>query len=880
MHDRSAITTFLFTDIEGSTRLWEREPERMSVALASHDALARAAIERHHGTVVKTTGDGIHAAFDDPVDALCATLDLQRSIADPAATGGVALLLRCGLHAGVVERRDNDYFGRAVNRAARIMTAAHGGQVLLSQAVATLVSERLPDRVALRDLGSVRLRDLADQEHLFQVLHPQLRADFPALRTLEATPNNLPQQITSFIGRERELAEARELLGKARLLTLVGAGGLGKTRLSLQLAADAIDDFPDGVWFVELAPLSDPDRVPQALASVLGVKEDPGRPAIEAILRHVHDRGLLVILDNCEHLAVACAELSVRLLKAAPRVKVLASSREQLRVAGEALFQVPPLAVPAGDGEITLAALTQYESVHLFVDRALAANQAFHVTEQNAAAVAEICRRLDGMPLALELAAARVRSLSVERIAERLGDRLRLLTGGDRTALPRQQTLRALIDWSFDLLPEAERALLRRLAVFAGGWTLEAAEEVASGSGIPKASVLDLLSRLVEKSLVEIDADGERYRLLETIRQYAQEKLDESGEQSEIRARHLAHYFALAEKARPELVGRDQAVWLLRLDVERENLLTAHAWCDRAEDGGETGLRLVQAIKQYLVNRGLWALRHAMTVEALARRGAQARNSARCTGLFNAGQGCCFMGRYAEAAPYLDESLAIARELGDRWRIGGALQLLGLASLAQGDLANARRHLEEGLAVARETGSKYEIAAATNGLAQLYRVEGALDAAEPLFEAVLAMARELGDREVVAVALLNLAMVAIARGSATRARAMLLDVHAIVEEIGSRPAGQSVLEVSAGLAAMREEWVRAARYFGAAERQAVQTGLRRDPADEAFLSAMIARARAALAAELFTAAKSEGGALPYEAALADARTWLQANAFD
>jgi predicted ATPase/class 3 adenylate cyclase len=880
VRDRSAVTTFLFSDIEGSTRLWEQEPERMSLALAGHDGLARAVVESHHGTVVKTTGDGMYAAFDDPVDALRAAVVLQQSIADPAATAGVELRLRCGLHAGVVEQRDNDYFGRAVNRASRIMTAAHGGQVLLSQEVATLVGERLPDNVTLRDLGGVRLRDLARHGHLFQVLHPQLRADFPALRTLEATPNNLPQQITSFIGREHELAEARELLRKTRLLTLTGAGGLGKTRLSLQLAAEAIDDYPDGVWFVELAPLADGDRVPQALADVLGVKEDAGRPVEEALVKHVGDRTLLVILDNCEHLTDTCAKLAVRLLKAAPRVKILASSREHLHVAGEVIFQVPSLAVPAPDPKITLAAVTQYEAVRLFVDRAVAANPTFAVTEHNAWAVTEICRRLDGIPLALELAAARVRSLSAEKIAERLCDRFRLLTTGDRAALARQQTLRASIDWSFDLLPAPERALLCRLAVFAGGWTLEGAEAVASGDGIEEANVLDMLSRLVEKSLVELDADRQRYRLLETVRQYAQEKLNEGGDEFETRSRHLDYYLSFAEKARQELVGRDHASWLVHLDDERENLLSAHGWCNRAEAGGELGLRLVKAIKQYLVNRGLWALLHAMTVEALARTGARGRSAGRCAGLFNAGQACCFMGRYGEASIYLEESVAIARELGDRGRIGSAVQLLGLAALAQGDLATARRHLEEGLALARETGDKYELAAATNGLAQLCRVEGALDAAEPLYETVLALAHELGDREVVAVALLNLAMVAVARGSASRANAMLLDVHAIVEEIGSKPAGQSVLEVSAGLASLREEWVRAARYFGAAETQAVQTGLRRDPADEAFLSAMVGRARAALAAQPFATAESEGRALPYGAALADARAWLQANAPD
>ena len=472
MHESSAVTTFLFTDIEGSTRLWEQQPERMRPALARHDAIARAAVAAHRGTVVKTTGDGIHAVFDDPLDAVGATLQLQQALTDPQATAGVALRVRCGLHLGIVERRDNDFFGTPVNRTARIMAAAHGGQVLVSKAFADLIVDRLPAGVTLRDLGAVRLRDLASPERVYQIVHPRLRQDFPALRSLESTPNNLPQQVTSFIGRERELSEVKTLLGKTRLLTLLGVGGLGKTRLSLQAVVDVMDDFPDGVWFVELAPLTDPQLVPQAVASVLGVKEEAGRPVVEALMSHGRDRNLLLILDNCEHLVQACAELATAMLQSGPRIKLLASSREPLRVAGETSYPVPALAAPDPRQSMTVAAATRYEAVNLFIDRALVAQPAFHADDRNATAIADICHRLDGIPLAIELAAARVRSLSVENIAARLGDRFRLLAGGDRTALPRQQTLRALIDWSHDLLTEHERVLFRRLSVFADSWTL------------------------------------------------------------------------------------------------------------------------------------------------------------------------------------------------------------------------------------------------------------------------------------------------------------------------------------------------------------------------------------------------------------------------
>ena len=872
----SAVTTFLFTDIEGSSQLWERDHERMQVALACHDALARAAVESHRGTVVKMSGDGVHAAFEDPFDAVAAVLALQQMLADPAATGGVALRVRCGLHAGRAERRDNDFFGTVVNRAARIANSAHGGQVLLSEAVAALVSGRLPAGVTLRDLGQVRLRDLASPERLHQVMHASLRESFPALRTLEATPNNLAQQLTSFVGRRRELAEVRTLLRNSRLVTLFGAGGIGKTRLSQQLAAEAMDDFPDGVWFVELATLTDPRLVPQSVAFVLGVKEEAGRPVVEALLKYVGDRRLLLILDNCEHLIQACAELTTQLLQAGPHVTILASSREHLRVSGEASYPVPALAVPGAGKTVRLPAMTQYEAVLLFTDRAVAAQPAFQLTEQNAAAVADICQRLDGIPLALELAAARVRTLSVEMIAARLGDRFRLLSGGNRTALPRQQTLRALIDWSYDLLTENERLLLCRLAVFAGGWTLDAAEIVGAGGGIAERDVLDLLANLVEKSLVIMEAEGHRYRLVETVRQYAQERLDESRDAAASRTRHLAFYLALAETASPELVGPEQGAWLARLDLEGENLLAAHAWCDHADGGAKLGLRLIFAVKLYMFYRGLLALLHRATLEALARPGAQQRTLERCRVLHGAGQSSFFMGRFGDAQGFLEEGLSIAREIGDKGRAAMILEELGSVATGQGDLVIARGYFEQALNLAEEQGNKRALAAANNALAQLCRMEGDLDTAEHLYRKMLVLARSIEDRESIAIGLLNLAMVAIGRGTGAAARDMLQEVLAIAVEIGSKPAGQSALEVAAGLAALQQEWARAARLFGAAEAQTAQTGLQRDPADEVFLAPLMAQARVALGTARFDAAETSGRALGYEDAVAEVQGWLLA----
>ena len=874
----TAIVTILFTDVVSSTRLWEHDPEQMSRALVDHDAFARAAVKSHHGTLVKMTGDGVHAVFTDPVDALNAAMMLERALAETATTRGIVLDVRYGIHLGTVERRHNDYFGTAVNRAARIMGAAHGGQVLLSQAVMDLVRDRLPPDVTLRDLGVARLRDLASPEHLYQVLHPQLRRDFPALRSLEATPNNLPQQVTSFIGRERELVDANALLGKTRLLTLLGVGGIGKTRLSLQLAADVMDDYPDGVWFVELAAISDARMVAQAIATVLGIKEQAGHPVGEAVLKGVGGRRMLLVLDNCEHLIQACAELAGELLQSGPHLKILASSREPLHIAGERTYSMPALAVPNADDVVGAQPVMEFEAVHLFVERAAAAQPAFRVTDRNAGAVARICRHLDGIPLAIELAAARLRALSVETIAERLSDRFHLLTGGYKTSLPRQQTLRALIAWSYDLLTDHERALLRRLAVFVGGWTIDAAETVGAGDGIGKADVLDLMTRLVEKSLVVMEAEHGRYRLLETIREYALQSLEAVVETAATRTRHRDYFLSSVERTFPELFGDQQVSALAHLDRELDNILAAHAWCGSLPDSGQLDLRLVHAIKPYYYNRGLLGLALRITSEALDHPGSAERNLLRCRGLFDAGQLCSFMGRYTVAQTYLEQSLEIAREIPDRQRIASALQTLGMTALGRGDLPAALGYLDEALSMAREIGNQREIAVALNALAQFHRVAGDVDAAAPLYRQILEITKAIGDQETLAIALLNLAMVAVARGDAAEARELLVETLRILADIGSRPIGQSVIEVSAGLAALQKTWSRSARYFGIAEAHAQKTGIHRDPADEAFLSPRITAAREALGDDSFASAEASGRALSYENGIVEIRTWLEGSA--
>ncbi|TMH66470.1 MAG: tetratricopeptide repeat protein, partial [Betaproteobacteria bacterium] len=487
--------------------------------------------------------------------------------------------------------------------------------------------------------------------------------------------------------------------------------------------------------------------------------------------------------------------------------------------------------------------------------------------------MAEICHRLDGIPLALELAAARVRALSVENIAVRLSNRFHLLTGGDRTALPRQQTLRASIDWSYDLLTTPERTLLRRFAIFSGGWTLEAAEAVAAFGDVDESDVLDLLTRLVEKSLVVLQSDGERYRLLESVKQYGQERLGESGEEDEARERHLAFYLALAEKAEPELLGAEAGASLARLDVEQPNLLSAHASCDRTESGATAGLRLVFALRNSWADRGLSGLGHRLTLEALARPGAGERGIARCRALAAAGMLEYFMGRYREAEEHMQESLAIAREIGDKERVGAALTLLGHVVLMQ-DPAAARDYYEEALALGRELGDKRRLANVLNGLAVLYQSQGDLDRAQALYEETLAIDRERREPEGLALDLVNIATVSIQRGSADRVPEMLLEALEIADKAGFKRSVLIVLFHSIALATLLGEWERAARLYGWTEAQREETGLHREPTDELLLAPSLAQMQEALGMPAFHAAEVAGRSLSYDEIMAEARKWL------
>src|SRR3972149_1042610 len=612
----SGTVTFLFTDIEGSTRLWEEYHEAMKRALGRHAAVLRAAIGTNRGHIFKTVGDAFDAVFPTAPGALAAALAAQRAlIAEPWEVPG-GPRVRMALDTGVAEERDEDYFGPTLNRTARLLAAAHGGQILLSRTTYELVRDALPADVTLRDLGGHRLKDPTRPERIFQVVAADVPGDFPPIKSLNTLPNNLPIQLTSFVGREREIASVKHHLATDRLATLTGAGGAGRTRRALQVAAELLESYQDGVWLVQLESLADPALVPQIVASAVGVREEH-RPLVETVADFLHPKSLLLVVDNCEHLLVACAQLAETFLRRCPQLRILATSQEPLGVAGEATYRVPSLSMPDAKQAPDPESLTQYEAVRLFAERAALSKRDFALTGGNALAVAQLVRRLDGIPLSIELAAARLRALSVEQIVARLDDRFRLLT-----AVPRHQTLKATMDWSYELLSEAERAMLRRVPVFAGGWTLEAAETVCAGEGIEPREVLDLLALLVRKFLVlgwEEDHGGPRYRLLETVRQYGRERLVESGEDEALGRRPRDWYLRSAEEAEPGLQEPQQEIWLDRLEAEHDNLRAALEWCRTREDNPEYGLRLAGGPGEVRGGRGGWGGGRAWLGGAAAR---------------------------------------------------------------------------------------------------------------------------------------------------------------------------------------------------------------------------------------------------------------------
>jgi predicted ATPase/class 3 adenylate cyclase len=806
IHDLpTGAITFLFTDIEGSSALWEHHPEAMRATLARHDSLLREAIESNGGRVVKTTGDGCHAVFASPVAAVVAAVAAQRMLMidesryeirdtryekgvtsyerqamseetselDTRHSSHVTLRLRMGLHTGEAELRDNDYFGPAVNRAARIMSVAHGGQILLSAATTGLVADGLPPEMALRDLGEHRLKDLSRPSHIYQVMIDGLPANFPPLRSLDTSPGNLPVQLTSFVGREWELVEVKRLLGTTRLLTLTGPGGTGKTRLSLQAAADVQADYLHGAWLVELAPITDPGLVPGAVVALFGLSPQPGMTLTQVLADYLRGKHLLLILDNCEHLVEASAGLAADLLAVAPRLTILASSREGLGVPGETTFHVPTLALPAAE-DTTAAAVCRSNAADLFLQRAQAAKPDFSVTDANAAAVAQIVRRLDGIPLAIELAAARVRVLTPEQIAERLADRFRLLTGGSRTALPRQQTLRALIDWSYDLLNEEEQWFFRQLGVFVGGWTLEAAEFLVDLSGFGNLTgldALDLLAGLVNKSLVVVDESeyDTHYRYLETIRQYARDKLFEKGEGEAARDRHMIYFKQRIMAIEPiidmSLIATtiiENPDLIMAVEKNLENIRAAIEWGIIRDP--ESALAMVSRLTMLLI--GSQHNIEGLVSEALAAVDAlppatgekgQTRVEIRCLAYQALGYSQMGFGDMVSSRMNLGWAIRLAREIDHPRYLAAALVQRALA----GTIVNADDVIDDGQEAAelyRRLNMPLMAAQGMGLISLLYFRRGELEKAKPLAEETLSIVRQHAGHSSLANAMIYLSM--------------------------------------------------------------------------------------------------------------------------
>jgi predicted ATPase/class 3 adenylate cyclase len=771
--------TFLFTDIEGSTAMLQNLGDAYAEVLADHHRIIRAGLAGHHGREIDTQGDAFFAVFTSPRACVAAAIEMQRAFASHPWPAGREVRVRMGMHSGEAAQTAVGLVGLDVHRAARVAAVAHGGQVVLSATTAALLRDSMPAGASLRDLGLHRLKDLGRPEQIFQLEADGLAAAFPALKSLDNPRllNNLPVQVSSFIGRDAELAEVRRLIASSRLVTLTGPGGAGKTRLALQVAAGMADGTGDGVWFADLAPLQDADLVAVTVAKVLDIAEDPGRPLLDTLVEAVGPRSLLVLLDNCEHVVDTCAKLADALLRNCRNIALLATSREPLGIDGERVHLVPSLDTPADDDDVDAIAAT--EAVRLFADRAAQHGVTLGWDERTASVVGRICRQLDGIPLAIELAAARLRVMSAAELDARLDQRFAILTGGSRAALPRQQTLLAMVDWSWELLNAAERPVLARLSVFAGGFDLAAVEAVAAGGDVPPDEVVGHLGALVDKNLVQFDDTGAgpvRYRLLETVRQYAARQLQAQHPAAENDARiaHRDHYLALAEAAAPQLVARDQAEWLDRLDLELDNLRAAIAFSLSQADPAP-GIRLVASLRMFWKARGhategVEALRELLDVPA-----APAATLLRARALTTAAYLLEQTGGYAMAGDYCDEALVIARSAGDDYVIADLLDVQAFVLLRQGRPDAALPLIELGLGLARKLAEPHLTARLLAVRAFALDVGGDHAGATRDATESLLLYRQAGDRRQVGTMLGNLGYAELSMGDLETARGHLLE---------------------------------------------------------------------------------------------------------
>jgi predicted ATPase/class 3 adenylate cyclase len=863
----SGTVTFLFTDIEGSTRLLQDLGDDYGGLLDAHGRILRAAIDAGDGVEVNTEGDSFFAVFTTPGGALRAAVQAQRALAEEGWADGRRVRVRMGLHTGTVQLRGRDYVGLDVHRAARIGAAGHGGQVLLSDATRALVEPELPADVGLRDLGRHRLKDLEHPEHLYDLAIAGLPGEFPPLRTLDVRPMNLPAQRTSFVGREGMMAEVGRLLGEHRLVTLTGPGGTGKTRLAVQVAGGSLDRFPDGAYFVDLSALVDPRLVPSTIAAAMRVRGEIGRDVREAVFDYLRDRDVLLVLDNFEQIADAALDVS-RLLDEAPRLHVLATSRAPLHVSGEQEYPVPPLNLPDAALGGDLGALGSNEAVALFVERAAAARPDFRLTPENAAPVAELTVRLDGLPLAIELAASRAKLLDPKALLAHLDRRLPLLTGRPRDVPARQQTLRGAIEWSWDLLGAEEQRLFERLGVFSGGWTVESADAVCQpGLGL---AVLDGLTSLVDQSLVREaqTSDGEpRFRMLETIAEFAAERLARSTEEHELRRRHADHFARLAEEGQNHLLGADRVPWLARLDAELDNIRAALDWAAGSGDEA-TGRRICTAMWRY------WHQRRRLDegrrwLDRFVRPGEDAPRDAPMIRALGALGGIAYWQHdYAAMRRAYEEALDIARELDEPALLGRALYDASFIAAIEHDAERNDALLREARTHAERAGDRQldaEIATA-NAFARL-AAGGPAAAIEPLVAAI-AVQRSLGLDGLVADQLIGLGGIERRAGRTADAARHLGEALTIAREDGDVSHAMGAFTLLALVATSQSRYERAARLTGAAARKRDEGAAAPPPELIAHMGDPDAEAREGLGDEAFEAARAEGYAMTMEEAVA------------
>lgn len=905
----SGTVTFLFTDIEGSTRLLQRLGEKYATVLEGHQQLLREACETHNGRVVGTQGDSFFVAFPNAVDAVNAVVQSQHALAGYAWPEGVSVRVRMGLHTGEPQISASNYVGIDVHRAARIAAAAHGGQVLLSQRTYELVKSELPEGVTLRDLGEHRLKDLRQPKHLYQLDIMGLPADFPPIKSLDALLNNLPIQSTSFIGREKELGELKELIESMRLVTLTGTGGSGKTRLALQVAAEMIARFHSGVFFVPLASITDSRFVASTIAQALGIVETAGRSILDNLKDYLQSKSLLLLLDNFEQV-IGAAPLVAELLASCGELKILITSREGLRLSGEHEYSVPPLTLPDPAQLPSFESLSQYAAIELFIQRAQTARPDFNLTNDTAPVVTGICSQLDGLPLAIELAAANIKLLSPQAIRVLLEHRLEFLTGGARDLPARQQTLRNTIAWSYDLLDENERELFRQLSVFVGGCTVDAAEAVAGGHP-SRVSILDQLGSLLDKSLLrEVEGvNGEpRFVMLGTLQEFGLEQLQAGGTQETIRGRHASFFLALAESAEESLESTNQVQWMERMEQEHDNLRAALEWSKTAQGSEEICLRLAGALGLFWEMRGYFSEGRERLSAVLSTKFAQGGTAARARLLARAAELAYRQSEYPATTSFAKESLAIYRKIGEQQGIASMLIKLGNAATERGSYASASRFLKEALIIWREQGDKHGTARALISLGWVALRSGDTQLANAQLEEALALSRELGDARSMGFELSGLGEVALRQRDYARATQLIkesLDLRKqlgnkwglgvslgmlgwvamrerdwerasarlgesleVRQEIGDKGGCAWCLERLAGVAMAQGQPEKAIRLFGAAAALRSSIGSVIDPADQARYKKNLNFLRAKLGREGFKAIWDEGHAMTMEQAVA------------